>query len=409
MREQIIPGFLGYPCRGYEMRRIVLTGFRGTGKTEIGRNLASRLQVPFIDTDDLIETRTGRSIPDIFHDEGEERFRSIEREVMASLPAADAIISTGGGVVCDPKNMEHLHRDSTVVLLFADIDTIEKRLIKKPRPPLTGLTLHEEIAAMMDRRRQQYYASADFCMDTSGTSPSLAGEKILTLLQTGMPTENQRNAAVAFFKTGRLPPIPLKKLEDILTGPDRNPRTRIMGVAGYPCAHSRSPKLFNALFEFYHLDCLYTWFEDPELDEIMHVARIIDAKGLSVTIPFKQDVIEYLDEIDEHAAQEIGAVNTVVFACGTTIGYNTDWLGVRKPLVSMKGAKAVLLGAGGVAAGAARSTAFAPFIETRGLRTPSQSVLYPIVVPHANTTVFTAGQQSGITRTGSEYVNLLSR
>ena len=174
MREQIVPGILGYPCRGYEMRRIVLTGFRGTGKTEIGKILALRLQVPFIDTDDLIETMTGRSIPDIFHDDGEERFRSIEREVMASLPAADVIISTGGGVVCDPKNMEHLRRDSTVVLLFADIDTIEKRLVKKPRPPLTSLTLHEEIAAMMDRRRQQYYASADFCMDTSETSPASA-------------------------------------------------------------------------------------------------------------------------------------------------------------------------------------------------------------------------------------------
>ncbi len=126
-----------------------------------------------------------------------------------------------------------------------------------------------------------------------------------------------------------------------------------MGVAGYPCAHSRRPKLFNALFDYYQLNYHYTLFEDPELDEIMNVARGIDAKGLSVTIPFKKSVVDYLDEIDEHAAQEIGAVNTVVFACGTTIGYNTDWLGVRKPLVSLKGAKAVLLGAGGVAAGAA--------------------------------------------------------
>ena len=142
---------------------------------------------------------TGRSIPDIFHDDGEERFRSIEREVIASLPAADVIVSTGGGVVCDPKNMEHLHRDSTVVLLFADLDTIEKRLIKKPRPPLTSLTLHEEIAAMMDRRRKNYYASADFCMDTSDTSPALAGEKILVLLQTGVPTENQRNSCIGIF------------------------------------------------------------------------------------------------------------------------------------------------------------------------------------------------------------------
>lgn len=335
------------------MRRIVLTGFRGTGKTEIGRILSSKMNVPFIDSDVLIETRTGRSIPDIFHYDGEERFRSVEREVIATLPAADVIVSTGGGVVCDPKNMEYLRRDSTIVLLVADIETIEQRLVKKPRPPLTSLPLHEEIAAMMDRRRRNYYASADFCTDTSETSPVQAAETILALLQRGVPTSDQRNTALAFFRTGRLPPVPFKKLEYILVGADKDPTTRIMGVAGYPCAHSMSPKLFNALFDFCHLNYHYTWFEDPELDEIMDVARAIDAKGLSVTIPFKHDVIQYLDEIDEHAAQQIGAVNTVVFACGTGIGYNTDWLGVRKPLISMKGAKAVLLGAGGVAAGAA--------------------------------------------------------
>ena len=335
------------------MRRIVLTGFRGTGKTEIGKVLSLQLNAPFIDTDEVIETKTGRSIPDIFHYEGEERFRSIEREVMASLPKKDVIISTGGGVVCDPQNMEHLRRDSSVVLLVADLNTIEKRVLNKPRPPLTSLPLRREIAEMMDRRRRNYYASSDFCMDTSETSPPEAGDKILTLLKNGVPTHNQRNTALAFFKTGRLPPAPLKTLTDILTGPERDPQTRIMGVAGYPCAHSRSPNLFNALFDYYQLNYHYTLFEDPELDEIMNVARGIDAKGLSVTIPFKKKVVDYLDEIDEHAAQEIGAVNTVVFACGTTIGYNTDWLGVRKPLVSLKGAKAVLLGAGGVAAGAA--------------------------------------------------------
>ncbi len=116
------------------MKRIVLTGFRGTGKTEIGKVLSLQLNAPFIDTDEVIETKTGRSIPDIFHYEGEERFRSIEREVMASLPKEDVIISTGGGVVCDPQNMEHLRRDSRVVLLVADLKTIEKRILNKPRP-----------------------------------------------------------------------------------------------------------------------------------------------------------------------------------------------------------------------------------------------------------------------------------
>ena len=82
----------------------------------------------------------------------------------------------------------------------------------------------------------------------------------------------------------------------------------------------------------------------------MTIARKVDAKGLSVTIPFKKDIIPLIDEVDEHAAQAIGAVNTVIFSCGTARGYNTDWIGVRKPLVDKKGARAVLLGAGGAAA-----------------------------------------------------------
>ena len=159
--------------------------------------------------------------------------------------------------------------------------------------------------------------------------------------------------ALAFFRTGRIPPRALQTLEEVLVGADRDPQTRIMGVAGYPCAHSKSPALFYNLFEHYGLNYHYTWFEDPAISRIMDLARSVDAKGLSVTNPFKADVMEYVDEVDEHAARPIGAVNTVVFACGTAVGYNTDWIGVRKPLVHLKGAKAVLLGAGGVAAAAA--------------------------------------------------------
>jgi len=339
------------------VKRIVLAGFRGTGKTEIGKVVADRLGVAFIDTDTLIEAKTGRSIPTIFHEDGEERFRAVEREVIATLPAQDALISTGGGVVVDPENMEHLRRESVLVLLIADIDTIEQRLLKKPRPPLTGMPLREEIAEMMDRRRQHYYAAADFCFDTSETSVEVAAENLIQILRNGRTTVQQREAGMAFFRTGRIPAPRLQTLESILIAPARDPQTRLMGVAGYPCAHSKSPALFTSLFARYALNYHYTWFEDPEIDEIVRVARSLDAKGLSVTIPFKQEIIPYIDEVDEHAAQQIGAVNTVVFACGSSTGFNTDWIGVRKPLVSLRGANAVLLGAGGAAAGAAYALA----------------------------------------------------
>lgn len=353
MREQVLPRVLGSARPGGTVKRIVFTGFRGTGKTDVGRAVAQQLNLPFLDTDSLIESTTGRSIPDIFHEDGEERFRTVERQVIAGLPARDAVVATGGGVVSDPANMEHLRRESVLILLIADIDTIEQRLAKKPRPPLTSLPLREEIATMLDRRRQHYYAAADLCIDTSGTTPAQAADRILLALRNGTSRDKDRETAVAFFRTGRLNPAAKQTLEEILRGEDRDPLTRILGVAGYPAAHSKSPALFNALFRRYGLNCHYTFFEDPELDEIMQVARMIDAKGLSVTIPFKKDVIRYLDEVEEHATAQIGAVNTVVFACGSAIGYNTDWLGVRKPLAHLKGATAVLLGAGGGAAAAA--------------------------------------------------------
>jgi shikimate dehydrogenase len=315
--------------------------------------VAEQTGLLFLDTDTLIEQKTGRSIPDIFHEDGEERFRAVEREVVAGLPKTDAVISTGGGVVIDPANMEALRRDSTVFVLHADIDAIEKRLARKPRPPLTGLPLREEIAQMLDRRRQHYQAAADFCIDTTETTPEAAAAQVLQVLKNGTMNRKFRAPCMNFFRSGRLPPRCLETLEKILAENPADPLTRILGVAGYPCAHSKGPHLFNALFNRYGLDYHYTWFEDPELDEIMRVARHLEVKGLSVTIPFKQDVMKLIDEIDEHAAQQIGAVNTIIFSCGTARGYNTDWIGVRKPLVDLKGSRAVLLGAGGAAAGAA--------------------------------------------------------
>jgi shikimate dehydrogenase len=334
------------------MKRIVLTGFRGTGKTEIGRILAAQHRVQFLDTDALIEQKTGRSIPEIFHDDGEERFRTIERDVIASLPPADAIISTGGGAVVDPVNMEHLRRDSTVILLTADPGTIEERLARSPRPPLTNLPLREEIAEILDTRRQCYAASADLCIDTNGTTPATATVIITDRLGRGVPTPSARKDGLAYFRGGRVPAPALRRLEEILANPPSDPLTRLLGVAGNPALHSRGPRLFNALFAEYGLNNHYTFFEDPAIARIMELARSLDVKGLSVTIPFKQDVMALVDEVDE-AARRIGAVNTVVFACGTATGYNTDWIGVRKPLEDLRGSKAVLLGAGGVASAAA--------------------------------------------------------
>ncbi|MFA5332045.1 MAG: shikimate dehydrogenase [Methanoregula sp.] len=339
------------------IKRIVFTGYRGTGKSSIGKRVARTLGVPFLDTDVLVEERAGKSIPSIFCDDGEARFREYEREVIASLPGQDVVIGTGGGVVTDPANMEFLRADSACILLSACAEAIAQRLEREPRPPLTGLLPEEEIREMLSRRREAYRASADFCIDTSTTTADEAADRVLAIIRDSSIPNAGREIARAFFSPGRLPVAEQPAVDRILADPgsrpDYDPLTRLLGVAGFPAGHSKSPKLFNTLFTKYRLNCHYTRFEHTDIGEILKTARAVGVKGLSVTIPFKTSVIPYLDEVDAHAARQIGAVNTVIFACGTAIGYNTDWMGIRQPLEGKAGSKAVLLGAGGVAAGAA--------------------------------------------------------
>ncbi|MFA7695059.1 MAG: shikimate kinase, partial [Methanoregula sp.] len=99
------------------MKRIVLFGYRGTGKTAIGTLLARKIGVPFADTDTLIEAKAGRTVAAIFHDDGEEVFRALERDTIAALPASDIVAGTGGGAVIDPANMACLRKESVCVLL----------------------------------------------------------------------------------------------------------------------------------------------------------------------------------------------------------------------------------------------------------------------------------------------------
>jgi len=108
--------------------RAVLTGFRGTGKTEVGRLLAHMEDVPFYDTDRMIEESAGKTIHEIFADEGEEEFRRKERRIIASLSPGDAVIATGGGAILDPGNVRNLRDGGTVFLLEANETAIERRI-----------------------------------------------------------------------------------------------------------------------------------------------------------------------------------------------------------------------------------------------------------------------------------------
>jgi shikimate dehydrogenase len=364
--------------------KVVLIGFRGTGKTSVGRILADRLGLPFHDTDALVEQLAGISIPEIFREHGEAQFRALEREVIASLRDTEGVISTGGGAVCDPANVADLRRHGRVFLLSAPPEVILDRIAGSDRPVLTGLSLEEEVRTLLARRKEAYIGAADACIDTGRRTPGEVAETIVREIggETGISPDEEREDAESTCilpfpsRTSRLrarsdphPRIPASR-EDAKTRKherdgllerfglstlrgmiDRDPALMVCAIAGNPCAHSKSPLLYNRLFERFGMHYHYTRLEWPDAGTIVRLASLLPIKGLSVTIPFKAAVIPCLDEVDEHATA-IGAVNTIVRCGGRLYGYNTDWLGVRSPLAHRQGARAVVLGAGGAAAAA---------------------------------------------------------
>jgi len=137
---------------------IVIIGFMGVGKTKVGKAIAKRLGRKHIDTDDLIVEKAGKSIKEIFADDGEEEFRKLEHEsVLEAADMDDAVISCGGGVVMDERNMLAFKRGGRVYLLQARLETVLRWLKDDGKRPLS------KNAEELYRKREPLYEKyADF-------------------------------------------------------------------------------------------------------------------------------------------------------------------------------------------------------------------------------------------------------
>jgi shikimate kinase len=163
---------------------LFLIGYRGTGKTTVAELVARRLRWEYIDADPVLESRHGRSIAQIFADEGEAGFREKESELLAELCAGERrVIATGGGVVLRPDNRARLRDAGLCVWLTADPPTIAARLATDPatwarRPNLTvgGLA---EIEELLKIREPLYGECADWTVTTVGRTPGEIAEEIL--------------------------------------------------------------------------------------------------------------------------------------------------------------------------------------------------------------------------------------
>ena len=173
---------------------IILVGFMASGKSHVGRILSQHTGLPLVDADSVIVERAGKSIEQIFDDEGEAAFRVLEREIIADLcRGSGQIISAGGGAFVDPDNRQAMLAGGTVFCLRARPETIYQRLRtddesgQAVRPLLAGPDPLGRIRELLAARAEAY-GQAHHCIDTDELTPEEVTEEVLNLFHTTAST-----------------------------------------------------------------------------------------------------------------------------------------------------------------------------------------------------------------------------
>lgn len=152
---------------GRHLANLALIGFMGTGKTSVGRVIADSLHFEFLDTDEMVQSRTGRSINDIFAQDGEAAFRALERQVVAELATREkCVISTGGGLPVDPANLAALKAHALTVCLWSSPERIWERVRHQSHRPLLHDPDPQKKIRDLLAAREPYYKQADVLINT---------------------------------------------------------------------------------------------------------------------------------------------------------------------------------------------------------------------------------------------------
>ena len=165
-------------------RTLVLVGLMGAGKSCIGRRLAQRLGLPFVDADSEIEAAAGCSIEEIFQRHGEAYFRDGERRVIQRLLEQPVmVLATGGGAFMDPRTREAIAERGLSIWLKAELGLLVKRTARKANRPLLKRGDPREILARLIEQRHPVYAQADITVVSDDGPPDAAVDRILAALE----------------------------------------------------------------------------------------------------------------------------------------------------------------------------------------------------------------------------------
>lgn len=180
-----------------EGRAIVLVGLMGAGKTTVGRRLAQRLGLPFVDADVEIEKAAGETIPEIFEKHGEADFRDGERRVIARLlQNPRQVLATGGGAFMDPETRANIEARGISVWLRADLEVLMRRVLRRGNRPLLKQADPRAVMQKLMSERYPVYGTADITVDSIEGPHDHVVEEIIALVkafQNGTPPTQQEN------------------------------------------------------------------------------------------------------------------------------------------------------------------------------------------------------------------------
>ncbi len=181
--KRISPRLIQAARTGLSGRPVVLVGLMGAGKTTVGRRLAQRLQLPFVDADAEIELAAGKTIPEIFADHGEAYFRDGERKVITRLlDGRQKVVATGGGAYMNSETRHNINERACAVWLKADLPLLMKRVRRRSNRPLLQAPDPEAVMKSLIEERYPVYANARYVVESRDVPHSVMVFEVLEAL-----------------------------------------------------------------------------------------------------------------------------------------------------------------------------------------------------------------------------------